>query len=161
VLSGPNASLSRLRGALANPEVVGMYYFGHGCFPDDAAEGYLLLAGQEHLYASDIEEINPGIRFVFLNACWGAAAGSPWDLEKKASRSVGHAFAEGNLSKVVIAPIWPLISTQAARAALTFFRQAVTNVPLAEALLEVRKESYQRYLQDEPDIGWMAYRYFG
>ncbi len=155
-----NATLPRVREALGRKSVVGMYYFGHGYFPHDGNEGRLLLADDGVLVASEIQELEPGIRFVFLNACEGAATGRNWTLERKLA-SVGHAFARGGPTKAVIAPLWPVVNTQAATFALEFFKQALGGSSLGEALCSARKESLARYDAGSADISWMAYRFFG
>jgi len=154
-----NATVPHVLRALADPAVVGLYYFGHGFFPPNADQGCLLLADGP-LYAGEIEDLGPGIRFVFLNACDAGAPGQNWTLEKK-FRSVGHTFARGGPMKTVIAPLWPVLNVQAAQASIEFFRSAMAGRCLGDALREVRKSSLQRYEQGQPDISWMAYRYFG
>ncbi len=159
LLEGKNATVNHVLSALDNDSLLGIYYFGHGFFPRDGDEGCLLLA-DEQLFASQIIEIGPAVRFVFLNSCEGAAAGRDWGLEKR-ENSVASAFARGRRSKVVIAPIWPVISVQAAETAMDFFQQALRAAPLGEALRTARTNSFQRYETGEPDISWGAYRYFG
>jgi len=156
---GPNATNQQVRDALSNPLVVGVYYFGHGFVPHNGTEGRLLLADGP-LLARQIAEAAPTAKFVFLNACEGAAAGLEWDLEK-GYRSVAEAFARGAPTKVVIAPLWPVVSVQAAETALEFFRHASQTSPLAEALKQARQYSLRHYEAGEPHLMWMAYRYFG
>jgi hypothetical protein len=142
----------------------GIYYFGHGSFPapEDGDEGHLVLRDST-LSASDIADLNPRARFVFLNACEGAATGRTWTLGRRV-RSVAEAFARGNPAKVVIAPIVPIVNTQAACAAVEFFESALEGESCGESLRKVRAASYARYSdsnQEAPDISWIAYRYFG
>ena len=157
---GRQATVSRVLKALADPSVVGVYYFGHGFFHREGNEGCLILAEGQPLFASQIEEVRPTAGFVFINACYGATTGRDWELEQR-YRSVAEAFAGGGPGKVVIAPLWPMINTQAAETALDFFRNASQTAPLGEALRQARQSSLQRYNDGEPHIAWMAYRYFG
>ncbi|MCY2986347.1 MAG: CHAT domain-containing protein [Planctomycetota bacterium] len=159
VLKGQHATTRRLLKALENESLVGLYYFGHGYFPQDGDQGCLLLADGP-LYAGEIEASNPNVRFVFLNACEGAAAGRNWSLEKR-FRSVGQAFARGGPSKTVIAPLWPMVNVQAAQLAREFFQHAFAAEALGVALQRARRSSLTRYEQGQPDISWMAYRFFG
>ena len=159
LLEGKNATVNHVLSALDDDSLLGVYYFGHGFFPRNGDEGCLLLA-DEQLFASQILEIGPAVRFVFLNSCEGAASGRDWELEKR-ENSVASAFARGSRSKVVIAPIWPVINVHAAETAMHFFRQALRAAPLGEALRTARTNSFQRYEIGEPDISWGAYRYFG
>ncbi len=159
LLRGGNATVRRVLKAISNPSVVAIYYFGHGYFPQDGDEGCLVLA--DTLFpASQIETAAPMARFVFLNACEGAAAGRNWDLDNR-PRNVANAFAQGSLVKVVISPLLPVVSTQAAEAALEFFKHASLSAPSGEALRKARQMSFQRYQADEPHLAWMAYRYLG
>lgn len=179
LLQKKNATIKQVLAALANPEVVGVYYFGHGYFRPQEREGCLLLADGP-LYASQIVKHGSAARFVFLNACEGAAGGRDWEFERRA-KSVAEAFASGGPGKVVIAPLWPVVNIQAAQAALEFFAaaslrkaegDALTAVRknsaaspsafLGDALAVVRKNSFLRYDKEkEPDLSWMVYRYFG
>jgi hypothetical protein len=159
LLAGNNATVAKVLNALANPEVVGVYYFGHGYFPREGEEGCLVLA-DELLSAGAIEKLAPTARFVFLNACWGAATRGDWDLESR-PKNVAAAFAQGRSDKVVIAPLWPVINVQAAEAASEFFAQAARAVALGEALRSARLASARQYANGEPHLAWMAYRYFG
>ena len=159
VLKGRNATLARILAALRRATTVGLYYFGHGFFPRTGEQGCLVLS-DGLLYASEIEALEPALRFAFLNACEGAAAGRDWTLEKK-FRSVGHALARGGPAKTVIAPLWPVINVHAAQASLEFFRRATQGQSLGDALRAARCESFARYQHGVADITWMAYRYFG
>ncbi|MDR4498995.1 MAG: AAA family ATPase [Candidatus Scalindua sp.] len=159
LLRHKNTTIKHVLNALADPSIGGMYYFGHGYFPRDGDQGCLVLA-DGMLFASRIEQVAPAANWVFLNACEGAAAGSKWDMEKGAG-SIAHAFARGDRSKVVVAPLWPLVNVQAAEMALTFFQQAAQSHPAAEALRTARLESLKRYEAGAPHLAWMAYRYFG
>ncbi|MFV1966861.1 MAG: CHAT domain-containing protein [Pirellulaceae bacterium] len=159
VLKTKNATTRRLLAAIAKPTVIGLYYFGHGFFPLGGDQGCLLMADGP-LYAGEIEQVNPGIRFVFLNACEGGAAGQGWTLERR-FRSVGSAFARGGPGKVVIAPLWPVVNFQAAEFAMTTFRGALGGERLGTALHEARRTSLQRYEAGAADVSWMAYRFFG
>lgn len=158
VLSGRAATRGRFREAIADPDVAGIYYFGHGHFPKDEDEGFLALADGE-LSASDVTAAGPAARFVFLNACEGAAGGPVWGLEKRGG-SVAEAFARGG-GKVVVAPLWPVVNVQAAQSALEFFKHAGNGAPLGHAMMAVREWSLQQYEQNQPHISWMAYRFYG
>jgi len=159
LLRKSHASVQHVLRALSDAELIGIYYFGHGFFPRDGDEGRLILSDGV-LFASQIEDVAPTAKIVFLNACEGAATGRDWDLEKR-SRSVAHAFARGGRGKVVIAPLWPVVNVQAAESALAFFRYASSATPMAESLANARRQSLQRYESGEPHLAWMAYRYFG
>lgn len=154
-----DATINNVVNAIADPSAVGIYYFGHGCFPRDGNEGWLDLADGP-LFASQIEEAKPTAKFVFLNTCEGAATTRVWDMEKR-SRSVAEAFARGGRGRVVIASLWPMVNVQAAEAAVEFFHQASPSGPLGETLRHVRRKSLDRYQSGEAHIVWMAYRYFG
>lgn len=154
-----DATINNVVNAIADPSAVGIYYFGHGCFPRDGNEGWLDLADGP-LFASQIEEAKPTAKFVFLNTCEGAATSRVWDMEKR-SRSVAEAFARGGRGRVVIASLWPMVNVQAAEAAVEFFHQASPSGPLGETLRHVRRKSLDRYQSGEAHIVWMAYRYFG
>src|SRR5262249_36337954 len=93
-----NATIEKVRGALADPSVLGVYYFGHGSSPVDGNEGYLVLK-DGFLFARQIEEVAPAAKFVFLNACWSATAGRDWDIERR-YRSVAEAFGRSDPGKV-------------------------------------------------------------
>jgi ATP-dependent Clp protease ATP-binding subunit ClpC len=159
LLKERNATVNHVLHAIKDPSVVGIYYFGHGYFPRAGDEGMLLLADAP-LYASQVEEARPKARFVFVNACEGAAAGRDWEIEQRA-RSVAEAFARGGRGRVVIAPLWPMISVQAAETALAFFRHASPVTPMGLALRHARSESLYRYESGDAHIAWMSYRYFG
>ncbi len=162
VIPPENATRTHVTSAIKNPSLGGIYYFGHGCFPRDDDQGHLVLR-DGRLSASEIAKLNPRVRFVFLNACQGASRGRAWTLEHRV-RSVAEAFARGSPAKTVIAPIFPIVNVQAARAALEFFHAALDGQSCGEALQRMRLGSYARYSdpeQDLPDISWMAYRYFG
>ncbi|MCC7420705.1 MAG: CHAT domain-containing protein [Planctomycetaceae bacterium] len=153
------ATIEAVLQAVRSPELAGMYYFGHGTPPDGGNPGSLLLADGK-LEASDPELLGATPRFVFLNACWGGAGGGGGTFESRCN-SVAEAFARGP-RKVVIASLFPLVNSQAAAAAVTCFRAALDGErSLAEALQEARRESLARYDSNQPDIGWLAYRYFG
>jgi hypothetical protein len=155
-----NATVARVKSALQNPEVVGLYFFGHGYFPEQGSEGCLALADGP-LLAREIEAAQSDIRFVFLNACQIASRGEQhWGLERK-SNSVAEMFARGGLEKTVIAPLFPVVNAQAATAASRFFTLALNGQTLGESLRITRSESLQRYENDLPDVTWAAYRHFG
>ncbi|MBI4606254.1 MAG: CHAT domain-containing protein, partial [Planctomycetes bacterium] len=160
VLQGKFASLSNVLEAIRDPSVVGLYYFGHGRLPDRGAESCLVLAHGVPLYDSQIEAAAPRLRFAFLNACHGAAMGQEWGLDAKAS-SVAHALAGAGPGRVVIAPLRPVLNTQAAAMALSFFRCAFRGARLAKALEIARRRSHKAYRAGAPDISWAVYRYFG
>jgi ATP-dependent Clp protease ATP-binding subunit ClpC len=158
-LAGENATITHVLESIADETVVGVYYFGHGFSPRSGDDGRLLLH-DGFLYADQIEKAKPGARFVFINACEGAAPRRDWEFEKRSS-SVAEAFARGGRGRVVIAPLWPLVSTQAAEAALEFFRRAEGQTRLGHALMQMRRVSVDRYSTGEAHLAWMAYRYFG
>jgi len=160
LLKGSAATRNQVMAMLDDPAVVAVYYFGHGCCPKNSSEACLVLANGDELYAEDIYSLAPGARFVFLNACWGAAIGNDWEIERSRS-SLAEAFLRGNPNKVVIAPQFPVLNQQAAQAALTFFQAAFAGESCGEALFKVRQQSLQRYDEGHPDTAWMAYRYFG
>ena len=112
VLRNKLATSRRFLTMLTSPHLAGIYYFGHGFFPQEGDQGCLVLADGV-VYASEIEQANPHARLVFLNACDGAATGRNWTLEKH-FRSVGQAFARGGSAKIVVAPLWPVVNLQAA-----------------------------------------------
>jgi hypothetical protein len=159
VRCGPNARIKSVLSTLERPDVVGLYYFGHGSFPPGGHEGQLDLADGP-LVASQLEEAAPQTRFVFLNACSGAEQSDTWDLERQ-SRSIASALARGSRNKVIIAPIWPVIAAQAAQMAARFFQGAAEGQTASAALQEARLASQDRFQRGHPDIGWMSYRYFG
>jgi ATP-dependent Clp protease ATP-binding subunit ClpC len=159
LLKNGHATLRRVLASIADPALVGIYYFGHGFFPRGGDEGRLVLADGV-LPASHVKELAPMAKFVFLNACEGAPTGQNWGLEKR-SQSMAKSFARGGRGKVVIAPLWPMAPAQAAEAALDFFHYASSMSPLGEALKVVRRNSLARYEAGEPHLSWMAYRYFG
>jgi hypothetical protein len=151
------ATVETVKTALQSPTLVGFYYFGHGEPPDKGRHGSLVLS-DGRLYAEHIVNTTP--RLVFLNACWGGSGGAErWSLESRAS-SVGEALARGG-PKVVVAPLFPVVNTQAARVATTFFEQALAGNSLGESLRAARLESHAAYVAGEADVGWMAFRYFG
>ena len=154
-----NATTRHVLAALENPAVVGLYYFGHGLFNRREDQGCLLLADGP-LYAGELEDLSPGLRFAFLNACEGGAVSGDWTLEKK-FRSVGHALARGGPARTVIAPLWPVVNIQAADMALELFGEALAGRCLGEAVRQTRVHSLERYEAGDADISWMAYRYFG
>ncbi len=160
LLAGPNATRTRVVKALRNPALAGVYYFGHGFFSPGDGEGCLVLA-DSRLYAAQIKEIAPAVRFALINACHGADEGRDWGLDRKV-RSVGQAFARGSPARCVVAPLWPVVNVQAAQFALEFFGGALAGKPLGEALRVARRASLRRYEdEDQPDISWMAYRFYG
>lgn len=157
--SGRNVTAKWVLDRIADPEVVGLYFFGHGCFPADGKKGMLMLAEGETLTARDIEQSRNALRFAFLNACQAAAAPVEWSLEQSAT-SAAEAFAQGN--KVVIAPTIPMFKVHAARAARSFFEAALSGDTIDVALQKVRKFSLQRYTDNnDTDLAWMAYRHLG
>jgi hypothetical protein len=159
LLQGRGARMENVKRCLARPDLAGVYYFGHGHVPDDGGQGWLELADGE-LYVSSLREMRAVPRLVFLNACKGAHAPLDWKLGAKFG-SIAHAFAQGPL-RSVIGSIWPLISTQAAEAALLFFKSFVTDgATVGDALCAVRQKSLDAYERGESDISWMAYRLYG
>ncbi|MCI0744371.1 MAG: AAA family ATPase [Verrucomicrobia subdivision 3 bacterium] len=159
IMPGSTATRENVLNAIANPAVAGIYYFGHGYFPRGRHEGCLLLSDGP-LSATHIQKRQPSARLVFLNACSGADSGRDWDFESR-PRNVAAAFAEGRSDKVVIAPLWPVLNTQAAEMAVTFFTHATDSERLGEATLKAREASHRRYEAGEAHLTWMAYRYFG
>ncbi len=155
---GASANARNVVQAIQQPDVVGMYYYGHGHFPKNERQGYLLLANNETLSANQIQKVNPCIPFVFLNACEAAAIAGNWEVGEK-SQSVGSAFGRGG--NVVIAPLWPVVGVQAAEVAVEFFQQVFAGRSWGTALQEIRRRSHERYAKGEADISWMAYRLFG
>lgn len=155
------ATRESIMNALADRELMGVYFFGHGRCPADGGEPSLVLADDGAVYCSEIEEVGPRAGFVFLNACWGAAGTAQTDMNWRL-RGAAQAFVAGSQKKTAIAPLWRIPNYQAAVAATTFFEQACgKNVALGDALHQVREPSLKRYEAGEPDISWMAYRYFG
>lgn len=153
------ATVDTVMTALQSPTLVGFYYFGHGEPPNNRRPGSLVLS-DGRLYADEIAALDTTPRLVFLNACWAGSGGvERWSLESRAS-SVGEALARGG-PKVVVASLFPVVNTQAARVATTFFDQALAGKSLAEALRAARLESHAAYVAGEADVGWMAFRYFG
>lgn len=159
LLRGKQARADIVLKALQDPELMGVYYFGHGAFTPNRREASLLLADRP-LGAGEIRTMAPTAPFVFLNACEAAASperqGGP-----ELPTSLAAVFAAGGSSKAVIAPLWPMLSPSAAEAALAFFSGRSGQTPLAETLRSVRRESLARYEAGEPNLCWMAYRYFG
>lgn len=158
LITQSNATINRVLKAITDPEVVGMYYFGHGYFPRNSQEGYLELADGP-LFASNIDQAQPTVKFVFLNACQGAFAGGDWDIQQPLN-SVAHALGRGS-GKVVIAPLFPVVSVQAAETAVEFFEYALQKLPACVALQKARQSSFEKYESGQPHISWFAYRYFG
>lgn len=160
-VEGPNVTRNRFKEIITSNNCAGLYYFGHGGRVAGQDDGGLLLANNQILTAKDIKETGSKVKFVFLNACWGGACGEDWEIDRN-SNSVAEAFALGGGGKVVIAPLWPIVTSQAAWTATLFFEKALkTEQAMAYALSEVRKESLKLYEEKKPHISWMAYRYFG
>jgi ATP-dependent Clp protease ATP-binding subunit ClpC len=153
---GASVTLECVEHVLTNPSVVGIYYFGHGAFEE--GEGYLQL-GDHRLTAGRIKDLQATTPFIFLNACEGASFGQGWKLEQQ-SRSVAAELAAPSQWRNVIAPIFPIVGTQAAESALAFFRVAAVS-SLGEALQVARRESLARYREGIPDLAWFLYRHFG
>jgi ATP-dependent Clp protease ATP-binding subunit ClpC len=158
-LRGNEASIKEALKYIGDASTIGIYFFGFGYFSRHGEEGCIVMA-DGNLYASQIEEKKPAARIVFINSCGGYSEGKDWDFEKR-FKSVSTAFARGGPGKIVIAPLWPMVSTQAVDMALAFFRNASLSSPLAEALKKAREESFEQYEAGEPHLAWMAYRYFG
>ncbi len=80
---GPNPMSGHLLQALSNPEVAGIYYFGHGVF-NQSGEGCLKMFDRL-LPASEIEnemrKTTAAVKLVFLNACVAALPMNAWNLE--------------------------------------------------------------------------------
>lgn len=160
LLREAHATAANVLEYLRSPTLVGLYYFGHGYLDDATGEGCLVLHGKSPLFAPEIARARPRCQFVFLNACHGASVGRNWGFSSPL-RSVAHSFAAGGDARVVIAPIWPVASKQAALAATDFFHGAIRGARLSHALRLTRRRSYRRYSNGEPDYSWAAYRYFG
>src|ERR1022692_1804813 len=62
---GENATRRSVREAIADPSTAGLYYFGHGDFSPERGEGWLCLWDGD-LTATEIEEVESKVRFVFL-----------------------------------------------------------------------------------------------
>ena len=166
IMRGREATDTNFLEAIKNSSLAGLYYYGHGHL-DEKKQGCLVLRDRQLVFDSDIERVRPRCQFVFLNACHGAATGESLGFGKP-SKGVAQAFAAGGASKVVIAPIWPVINSQAATFAIEFFRRATRGCRLSKALRLNRRRSYRRYVGNtvkgdlpQPDFCWAAYRYFG
>ncbi|MCA9071869.1 MAG: hypothetical protein KDA84_23235, partial [Planctomycetaceae bacterium] len=92
--SGKEQTVDWLLEKIKDPRVAGMYFFGHGVSPQKLQPGYLLMADGEPLNAEMIKDAEHQLRFVFINACHGAAETREWSLEQRGS-SVARAFARG------------------------------------------------------------------
>ncbi|MDP8223919.1 MAG: CHAT domain-containing protein [Candidatus Lernaella stagnicola] len=155
-----DAKVGKVLALLEQREFAGIYYFGHGDFCNESRQGQLILADGP-LPARQIADAAPNAKLIFLNACQSGAAGDQWDIERE-PHSLARAFSVNDGNKVVIAPIYSVVNNQAARAAIDFFETALSpDKTLSESLAEARRNSLERYRQDQPDIAWMAYRYFG
>lgn len=159
-LPGVNAKRGAVLPALRDPDVAAIYFFGHCRISDKEGESYLVLADNRLLSGSEIEQAAPQARFIFLNACEAASTHSDWDLDD-GPLSLAHAFAQGGLDKVVIAPIWPVVSVQAAETARRFFDLAWQGMSLGESLKQSRAESHRLFEQGQAHLAWFSYRYFG
>jgi ATP-dependent Clp protease ATP-binding subunit ClpC len=158
-----DATRSAVLASLRKPGVVGVYYFGHGRVPPGKRKQGQLILHDGPLYAEEIEQEASGASLVFLNACEGAMIGKGWgsDAERRA-RSVAEGFVRAG-GRAVIATLWPVINAQAARTAIEFFQDLLArDCSIGDALMHARECSYRRYKEeDEPDISWMSYRFFG
>lgn len=161
MLAQSAATCDRVLHAVAHHELTGIYYFGHGRLSTRSRNGCLALADGE-LSAAEIDERAPTAPFVFLNACEAGALPPPTGQELEKPLSLAAAFAKGGGGRVVIAPLWPIVSDLAAEFALTFFEHAFSGaLPLGECLRLAREASLNRYVAGKPDACWMSYRYFG
>jgi histone H3/H4 len=160
ILAHSMATCSRFLNWISNPDLAGIYYFGHGLLQEDVGESALVLHDGK-LKASDIENAGSSASFVFLNACEAGAV--PLKNAQDDGISIASAFALGGPNRAVIAPIFPIETRQGADAALTFFRQAVVGTTTtAECLQAVRMRSVGLYNDKNlPDTRWFSYRYFG
>jgi ATP-dependent Clp protease ATP-binding subunit ClpC len=154
---GASATVEKLEAALTDPSVVGLYFFGHGAVED--REGYLKLADGGTFPASRLRDLQATTPFIFLNACEGAGAGEGWNVDAQ-PRSVAAELAAPVHWRTVIAPVSPVVNSQAAATALAFFR-AAAEMSLGEAMQVARRESLERYRAGAPDLSWFLYRYFG
>ena len=157
-LSREAATRRQVCGHLERNNIAGLYYSGHGLYDRVRNEACLRLADGP-IFASEIVDIAPAIPFVFLNGCYSAKPGSDWVVERK-PRSVAGAFARK--ARVVIAPIFPVLNADAAQFAERVFASAIEDELLGEAVTEARRDSLARFEEGaQPDICWMAYRFFG
>ncbi len=159
VLSGTNAGCEQVLQCIARPDLAGIYYFGHGLSPAGDGQGRLVLSNGT-IRACDIDECATSARFVFLNACEAAAVSAGKGIAD--SLTIAEAFARSGSGRVVIAPIWPIVTEQAAECAMRFFEQACgSSVSFGESLRIVRQKSLDEYEAGQPNVCWMGYRYFG
>ncbi len=158
-LRGPTATVAQVLAAISDPNVAGIYYFGHGFVNRDSAEGCLALA-DDVLAAHRVVEAAPLAELVFINACESAFAPRGEEAGTQ-PLSVAAAFAQGRSDRVVIAPIWPIVNVQAAEFAEEFFRQAAQGGACGQAIRHAREWSRARYLGGDPNIAYAAYRFFG
>ena len=121
-----SATRSRVLSSLSDKGVCGLYYFGEGFYPREGDDGCLMFSDGP-LYASELIDAEPMVRFAFLNTCLGPASQQHWAIEPSHG-GVAGALARGGTGRVVIARIWPLVSTQAAQLARDFFTQASPQV---------------------------------
>jgi hypothetical protein len=100
------ATVKNIKALLREPDVRGLYYFGHA---DDKG---LKLHGDQYLTVDAVLQAQPAIPFVFLNACYAAAS----DL---AETKLALAFA--GPGKLVVAPTTEVMASHAAEFAESFF----------------------------------------
>ena len=101
-----HASVKNIKSLLREPDVRGLYYFGHA---DDRG---LKLYGDQYLTVEAVMQAQPAIPFVFLNACYAAAH----DLSET---KLALAFA--GAGKLVVAPTTEVMAAHAAEFAESFF----------------------------------------
>ena len=100
------ATVKSIKALLREPDVRGLYYFGHA---DDKG---LRLYADQYLTVDAVLQAQPAIPFVFLNACYAAAS----DL---AETKLALAFA--GPGKLVVAPTTEVMASHAAEFAESFF----------------------------------------
>ena len=159
-LPGVSATREKVLGKISDHRVLGGYFFCHGGYDDETQQSFLELSDGK-LYAADIQKASPRLAFTFLNACHSGSMHVNVGAERF-NRSVAQAFVCEGPGRTLIAPICPVVNTDAARMAVEFFGRAVAGKSLGEALRETRRLSSGRYNGTaESDISWMAYRYYG
>lgn len=155
---GLNVTCDRVLDALEDPEVVGIYYYGHGRV-DDSGSALCLADGV--LSAGRLANARVLTPFIFINACQAAAGGEHWGTLCQPS-SLATALARPSQWRSVIAPTTPVVNSQAARLAVDFFRRSCApDFPVGEAIRRARLSSFERYREGQPDIAWAVYRFFG
>lgn len=148
------ATRDALLQALEDASYGTIYVFAHG----DLKERSIVLAGGDLVSINDLPARLRGAPFIFLNICWGAR--DTWTATSGTSSSFANEFLRRGAS-CVVAPLCPVLNTQAAQAAVGFFREAV-GTTVGRAMEHVRRDSHKLYEEDrEPDMSWFAYRVYG